>query len=401
MKDDMQSQAIGVIQPGLVSGRCERIVYVAPDCTDSAVKKRVRGFMCLGHEVTSFSFRRDRYNVGAPVDWPNVEMGRSGEKRLLARIGAVIRAVQIIARKSETWKNATIVYARNLDLAFLALVGKALTGARAPLVFEVLDIHPLLAQRSVRGAMLRWVERRVLNRCRVLVVSSPAYLSEYFRSWQGFAGSAFLLENKWADERTFPKVRKLSFPNPGDSAQNARWTIGWFGNLRCPRSLEILCQLADQLPDRVTIYMRGFPSLLGNDVLSQAIQSRPNMVFGGEYLAPDQLPEIYSRVHFNWCADLSDGENSRWLLSNRIYEGGYFGVPAIAVAGHETGRVVQERELGVVIEPPYINNLKEFLIGLNPEDYRCMRTRIEQQPVQNFLDCGDLARLLKSLAPAI
>jgi hypothetical protein len=73
-------------------------------------------------------------------------------------------------------------------------------------------------------------------------------------------------------------------------------------------------------------------------------------------------------------------------------------VPAIAISGHETGRVVQERRLGVAIEPPYINNLKEFLLGLSPDDYRSMRTRIEQQPVQHFLDRGDLAKLVQAVA---
>jgi succinoglycan biosynthesis protein ExoL len=327
-----------------------------------------------------------------------VELGKSEEQRLLGRLGVLLRAARVIARHRAIWQTATIVYARNLDLAILTLAGKALTGARAPLVFEVLDIHPLLSQRSFKSAILRWLERRVLNRCQLLVVSSPAYLSEYFRTWQGFSGPAFVLENKWADERSFPQVRQLPFADPGDSAQNARWTIGWFGNMRCRRSLEILCQLADQLTERVTIYMRGFPSLLGNDVLRQAIQNRPNIVFEGEYLAPDQFPEIYSRVHFNWCGDLSDSENSRWLLSNRIYEGGYFGIPAIAIAGHETGRVVRERELGVVIESPYVSNLKQFLLDLDPADYRIMRRRIEQQPTQNFLDRGDLARLLETVA---
>jgi len=377
----------------------KRIVYLAPDCTDSAVKKRAHGFIRLGHQLTSFTFRRDRYNVGGAVDWPNVEMGRSQEKRLVARVAAVLRALRTIVQHRRTWQDATLVYARNLDLAILALVGKSLTRCRAPLVFEVLDIHPLLAKRTIQGALLRWVERRVLNRCQLLVVSSPAYLREYFDRWQRFQGKTFVLENKWPHDDSFPKTRRLDCSLTTAATEKPRWTIGWFGNIRCPKSLEILRQLAEALPDQVAIYLRGCPSLLGEGVLERAIRGRDNMSFSGEYSAPEDLPAIYAKVHFNWCGDFSDGENSRWLLPNRVYEGGYLGVPALAVEGHETGRIVKERDLGITVDEPYADNLKQYLLALDHEQYSSMRRRIESQPEQHFVDHRDLAQLLNSVAP--
>ncbi|MCA9217798.1 MAG: hypothetical protein KDB27_32235, partial [Planctomycetales bacterium] len=164
------------------------------------------------------------------------------------------------------------------------------------------------------------------------------------------------------------------------------------------KSLELLTELADQLPDQVTIYLRGCPSLLGESALQQVIEKRRNMIFDGEYVAPDDFPEIYSRVHFNWCGDFSDGDNSLWLLPNRIYEGGYFGIPAIAIEGYETGRVVKQRSLGATIDVPYVDSLKTFLLNLNPEQYRAMRKGIETQPRENFVGIEDLDCLLTSLS---
>ena len=57
--------------------------------------------------------------------------------------------------------------------------------------------------------------------------------------------------------------------------------------------------------------MQGCDTLLLNGDLQQAASDHFNMIFAGEYDAPADLPEIYSRVHFNWCVDLSDGDNSR------------------------------------------------------------------------------------------
>ena len=370
----------------------ERIIYLAPDCTDSAVRKRAHAFVSLGHELLSFSFRRDRYNVGWVPDWPNIELGKSEERRLTSRALICLRALWIVFRERLSWRRATVVYARNLDLALLALVGKLVTRCQAPLVYEVLDIHPILTRRDMRGAMMRWLERRVLRRCDLLVVSSPAYLRSYFHPVQGFQGTTFLLENKRAPASIVDENRNLQYEV---ADHQPVWTIGWFGNLRCQQTLDILTEVADELPDRVKIYMRGCASLLGEEKLSAAIDGRANMVFAGEYDAPDELATIYSQVHFNWCGDFSDGVSSVWLLPNRIYEGGYFGIPAIAIAGHETGRIVDERGLGVSLAAPFADGLKELLLNMNRDEYVRLRESIEAQPASNFVTTDDMAQLIR------
>ena len=89
----------------------------------------------------------------------------------------------------------------------------------------------------------------------------------------------------------------------------------------------------------------------------------------------------------------SGGNNSDWLLPNRLYEGGYFGIPAIAAAQHETGRYIQQRQIGVAIDPPFVRQLKELLVRTTPEDYREMRRRIEDRPLSDFVDTGDIERM--------
>src|SRR3546814_1169595 len=88
----------------------------------------------------------------------------------------------------------------------------------------------------------------------------------------------------------------------------------------------MLCRIAEALPDSVEIYLRGVPTETGLAAFQQAIAGHPNMIYGGEYRNPDDLPEIYGRVHLTWAFDfLDEGSNSDWLLPNRLYEGGYFG----------------------------------------------------------------------------
>jgi succinoglycan biosynthesis protein ExoL len=369
-----------------------RIVYLAPDCTDCGTRKRAYGFLELGHDVISFSFRRTRYDADFVPDWPNVELGKTTERKLFTRIWVFWKALWVIYVNRRRWQDASMVCVRNLDLALLSLVARVITRFRAPLVYEVIDVHPILTRSGALGATARWLERRVLKRCELLIVTSPAFLTNYFQPIQGYQGPAFLLENKWPSKTVASHERPLKYDLVGEKPL---WTIGWFGNLRCQKSLEILTELADALPDRVRIYMRGCASLIGEQLLMDSIRGRENVVYEGEYRGPDEFQAIYSEVHFNWCADFDGSDNSRWLLPNRLYEGGYFGIPAIAIAGYQTGRTVRQRQLGISLDAPFVDNLKELLLRMTREDYQQMRQLIEAKPVSDFVDTGDMARLMR------
>lgn len=55
------------------------------------------------------------------------------------------------------------------------------------------------------------------------------------------------------------------------------------------------------------------------------------------------------------------GLNSTWLLPNRIYEGGYFAVPAITPDGTQTAAWVSEKESGFLVSEPLEANLPKLL----------------------------------------
>jgi succinoglycan biosynthesis protein ExoL len=217
-------------------------------------------------------------------------------------------------------------------------------------------------------------------------------LRQYFFPRQRYQGPALLLENKWPQASLSEQPRKLPW---SVAESHPVWTIGWFGNLRCVESLRILTELVDALPDRVRIVMRGCPSLLPNGALQRAIERRPQMAFGGEYVAPDDLAGIYTHIHFNWCADFSDGSNSLWLLPNRLYEGGYFGVPSIGIAGHETGRTISERSLGITLNAPFVDQLIDVLLNMTRGQYERLRSNIEELPARWFVETRDLVRSMR------
>src|SRR5690606_3468100 len=100
-------------------------------------------------------------------------------------------------------------------------------------------------------------------------------------------------------------ISKAAMPAP---ANGPPWIIGWFGTLRCTRSLHILSRLAKAHPDKMMVLMRG--TLSEEDISSAAMRAettgRPNFQYLGPYESPRDLAAIYGQIHFTWAIDFLD-----------------------------------------------------------------------------------------------
>lgn len=110
-----------------------------------------------------------------------------------------------------------------------------------------------------------------------------------------------LLENKvleidgTVERRTASPAKS---PPPG-----APWKIGWFGALRCRRSLALLAEFSRKMEGRFEIVLRGRPAYSEFDDFDGFVRNEPFMRFEGAYRNPEDLAEIYGEVHFTWAID--------------------------------------------------------------------------------------------------
>ncbi len=179
------------------------------------------------------------------------------------------------------------------------------------------------------------------------------------------------------------------------------WVIGMFGVLRCTRSLDILCHVAEQLGDQVRIYLRGI--LSEPDIPAErmkAICARlPNVIFDGAYVNPRDLPEIYGKIHLIWAADFLDpGGNSEWLLTNRIYEGGLMGAVLLAARGNATGRMVEREGLGFTLDGPLEAAASAFIKNLDGDTFLAARERVGGADRSVFVDETDTKELIRKFS---
>lgn len=374
--------------------RGARVAYFGPDLDDPAVQRRVSQWRHAGFDVLALAFTR---RAGEPASTEEViNLGRLAPQSRARRIAPLALAAfkLLLLRKRLGGMDAFI--ARNIDNAFLSLFARWLAGSPAPFVYEVLDVNPSCTGSNWHASVLRRLERWVLAMTDLLVVSSPHFITAYYEAMLHFRNEWLLFENKVPRFARFAGTRPTASPK---TAEQPRWRIGWFGYLDDEQSWRILRRLATELPDRVMLYVRGRPytnfdmhEFLGD------VAAMENVVYGGPFRNPEDLPEMYDAVDVVWSVDLNaPSANSKWLLTNGIYEAGYFGKPVIGLAGTAVGQLLQEYRSGWCLSEPIDKQLITLMRDLTAAEYDKMRQAIAAQRPERFVETDEIATIWERL----
>ncbi|HEX3574457.1 MAG TPA: glycosyl transferase family 1 [Rhodopila sp.] len=376
--------------------RCMNLAYFVHDLNDPAVHRRVRMLHAGGATVSLLGF----YRGDAPIEVDGavpLALGRTGDARLWQRSAAVLGAALSIPRWRSRLSGADAILARQLETLVLATLARKLLAPAAPLVFECLDIHRLMGASGPVGRVLRGVERSMLSRCQRLVVSSPHFVREHFARVHQRLPQVTVVENKaLAFEFSDPLPAE---PNHKAKPSSPPWRIGWFGVIRCARSLRILADLANACPGEVEIVIRGRVATSVLPDFDAVVAATPGLSFGGAYDRARDLPRLYGDVHFAWAVDFYEaGSNSDWLLPNRLYEAGLFGAVPIACRDVATGAWLAERGVGVLLEGDPTQAIRTFIGDLDATRYGALQAGLVALPRTAFLysreDCHELVETL-------
>lgn len=343
-----------------------------------------------GAQVQAFTMRRGE--AFAPP-WRNVDLGATRDAAFAQRMSALAAAAPILSRHKQALQSAEVFYARNLDMLALASWAKAHFRARSRIIYECLDIHRFMTRRDPIGAAMRSAERAMLKSTSLVVVSSPAFVEHYFDRVHPGLARTMLVENR------LPFGFDYGARAGGERA-GGPLRIGWFGVLRCRRSLGLLLNLAERFPNDVALSFRGAPARKELPDFEQRIAGYANVQFGGRYKWPDDLANMYHDVDLVWAGDFHDpGANSRWLLPNRLYEGGYYATPPIAPADSQTGSWVEAQNFGFTLAEPIEQSLPALIATMTREKIGAVRTRMLAAPETLFLQPRD--EMAKALAAAL
>ncbi|NQY98071.1 MAG: glycosyltransferase [Henriciella sp.] len=376
------------------------MAYFAGDATNPTVRLRIASFQREGIDVTGFTFRRDKFHTEFVPFWKNVELGKTKDRQYFSRLSTIFGALRTMWRHRAELRQVDVLYARLFDSAFLALLMAKFLRLKAKLVYEVEDVHDVFFRKTPAAYIMRFLERRILASADLVVLPSPGFSDGYLAPIQVYDRPYFLLENRIQldeipDKNAPPSERALAWTKETD-----RWVIGWFGTLRCRKSMQILSQIAERMGDKVLIYTRGFPTETGLDAYMEIVNRHNNWVHEGPYLMPDDLEDLYGRVHFVWCLDFYDENgNSELLLACRMYHGAYFGVVPLFTTQSRMADHLAPHQIGHGMADPYVDDVRELLERMTWDQYEQERAAILEVREELFLEDGSgVKALLQTIA---
>ena len=371
-----------------------KVAYFVHDLHDAAVARRVSMMQAGGLKPVILGFRR---TAAIPADIggaPVVDLGRTADARLLQRAVAILRNLLFGRTIRRAVRDCTIFVGRNLESLILA-AGAARKQPGARLIYECLDVHRTLLGTKPAHRIIQKIERAHLRRIDLLITSSPAFLSQYFLPRMKLSEPPLLLENKVL-RIMGPSARPRVERSPGPP-----WTIGWFGMLRCQKSLHMLTSLVTESQGRIKVLIAGKPAYSEIEDFDAAVTGVDGLEFVGSYQNGD-LAELYRRTHFTWAIDyFEEGLNSSWLLPNRLYEGSFHGSVPIALRSVETGAWLLRRDAGILVDDP-TRDLPGLFATLDNEGYEAERAKVVHIPIGDLvtrqLDCEHMAATIRGKA---
>ncbi|TGV52088.1 glycosyl transferase family 1 [bacterium M00.F.Ca.ET.141.01.1.1] len=371
------------------------VLYLVHDISDPAVRRRITMLRTGGARVTLAGFRRTAAPVADIEGLRPIDLGATRDGRFAQRLTAVATAAVSIGSKLKRMPKPDLIIARNLEMLALARRARSAFGAAVPIVYECLDIHRLVLRDDALGKALRATERHLARDVKLLVTSSPAFIANYFRPFRQVAAPVELVENKYFEAAAVLPGE----PEAVEGPVAPPWRIGWFGALRCRRSLELLAGFTRRMEGRFEIVLRGRPALSEFPDFHAFVEAEPYLSFGGPYRNPEDMAAIYQDVHFSWAIDFfEEGQNSEWLLPNRLYEGCRFGAVPISMDNTETGRFLRQRDIGVLLPQATPEALETALGGMEQHRFGRLKMRVlAHNPRMWSYDRGDCSALVEKL----
>jgi hypothetical protein len=373
------------------NGKRLHLAYFVHDLGDAAVARRLAMLQPFLASAVVIGFHRAQTPPLTVAGWPAVALGRTADGKLARRAFSVLRNLALLRRLRRDAGGVDFMLARQLEMLPLAVAVRRRYAKSAGLAYECLDIHGAMLGPSPISKALRWLEGRLLRATTMVIISAPDFKSAYLQPVHGaWLPPVCLIENKVLQSEAGAAARLTRPPGPP-------WRIGWYGVLRCRRSLELLIDLTRQLPGQVIVDLRGRPARSAIPDFDALVAGAPNVRFLGTYDRKRDLAEIYQAVHFTWAIDFYEaGLNSTWLLPNRLYEGGLHGAIPIAIANVATGRWLASQNAGILLDACDSDALLQYFSGLSQAKYDSAAAALAAVPVARWADDGtDGKRLMQ------
>lgn len=355
--------------------------------------KRVEIINKLIDQIQIYAFERKGSYPGKKIDF---EMNTLGEITHVSYLKRFVLIVKSLNKIRSAVRKTDVVYTFGLDMLFLGWISKQLSFRKnVKLVYEVGDIREILIGKAPINNLARFLEKFLLRYVSVLVITSTAFYTEYFKKVQKTKSLRYhVVENKLdTDIMSVARSQEIA------GKDNKEFTIGYFGVLRCARTLEILQMLAEKGKGKIKIYLRGLRGIKTQKEYDQLV-STERVVNEGPYVVPDDLSAMYNSVDMVWaCYPYHGKEVSNWCWAKtiRFYESCYFKKPVFVQTGTEDCKTVEQYGIGICLDLEKIEKTVDYILSLSDAEISEWKKNIDELPEHVYMYSDEHEKLITLL----
>ncbi len=362
-------------------GMKRKILFLNNSVDATNQTKRVDMFRRGGFEVEVAAFER-AYNqgFGCLPDCPVTRLGRIPAGRYFSRLLRVMLALRPV--RAAVRRNR-LVYAHSPEMGLLAVLAGAGLGRRV--VLDIADIVKIQVSPGWVGRIGRRLERWMLKRCGLLVLTSEGYRA-YYRERLGSAAPIMVVENKLD-----PGGRPAA---PAAPPAGRPLRVGWFGRLRDEWTVRVLEALGRR-PENPVIVIAGTPMPNLGD-FERRVAGNPRFDCRGGYDYPDDLSGLYGEVDVAMNTYPPEVP-SCWARANRFYESCLHRRPQIARAGTLDGDSVARLGIGLVLDARDPDAAAAAIARISARDVARWQAALAAVPPSVYTFSGETDRLLDAV----
>lgn len=349
----------------------KKICCVLPTIGDTKDSKRIEIFKKNNFDIIVAAFERKAFKSRVPNCKIKI-LGRISDGNYLLRIYKMFFSLK---KLRSIIKNADLIYAISPDLAIFAFISSF--GLSKPMVIDIADIRKIQVSNSFFGAIFRFLEKIVVNKCQLLVVTSEGFITDYYiKRLNANIEDYFLLENK--------VDYNIIIENSLLNESNNKIRIGYLGVLRDNWTIELLSRLICEYPQKFEVLVAGINQIseFNLDNLNRKIEG---FNYIGPYKSPDELNDIYNKIDIMAIFYPEKDSSKNWYeakkicRSNRFYESLYFNKPIIAFSFSQDGFYIEKLNIGMTFNNYDINTIAESLYkSLTINQINIWKNRIKQ-----------------------
>ncbi len=352
--------------------------------------RRVEIINKLVDHIQVYAFERKGSYPGKKIDFKINTLGEITHVSYLKRLVLIVKSINIIR---SAVRKTDVIYTFGLDMLLLGWISKQLSFRNnAQLIYEVGDIREILIGNAPINNIARCFEKFLLKYVSVLVTTSEAFYTEYFLKQQNAKSLRYhVIENK-LDTDIMSAARSQEIKGK----DNNEFTIGYFGVLRCARTLEILKLLAQKGKGKIKIYLRGLPGIKTQKEYNQ-LDSTEGVVNEGQYVVPDDLSAMYNSVDMVWASYPYHGKevgNWCWAKTIRFYESCYFKKPVFVQTETEDCKTVEQYGIGICLDLEKIEKTVDYILSLSDAEISEWKKNINELPEHVYIYSDEHEKLI-------